>query len=75
MLQNAYLLAKIGADTAEIEQHFAEILPIGCRGGRQPLLGVDTARVPGAGDAAAEVLQRDGGLVVPSWELRRLVER
>ena len=24
MLQNAYLLAKIGADTAENEQHFAE---------------------------------------------------
>ena len=27
MLQNAYLPAKIGADTAENEQHFAEILP------------------------------------------------
>ena len=27
MLQNAYFLAKIGADTAEKEQHFAEILP------------------------------------------------
>jgi len=27
MLQNAYLLAKIGADTAENEQHFAEIWP------------------------------------------------
>ena len=26
MLQNAYFLAKIGADTAENEQHFAEIL-------------------------------------------------
>ena len=25
MLQNAYLLAKIGVDTAENEQHFAEI--------------------------------------------------
>ena len=25
--QNAYLLAKIGADTAENEQHFAENLP------------------------------------------------
>ena len=25
MLQNAYFLAKIGADTAENEQHFAEI--------------------------------------------------
>ena len=31
MLQNAYFLEKIGADTAENEQHFAEILPIGRR--------------------------------------------
>ena len=31
MLQNAYFLAKIGADTAENEQYFAEILPIGRR--------------------------------------------
>ena len=31
MLKNAYFLAKIGADTAENEQHFAEILPIGRR--------------------------------------------
>ena len=31
MPQNAYLLAKIGADTAENEQHFAEFLPIGRR--------------------------------------------
>ena len=31
MPKNAYLLAKIGADTAENEQHFAEILPIGRR--------------------------------------------
>ena len=29
MLQNAYLLAKIGADTAENELNFAEILPNG----------------------------------------------
>ena len=27
MLQNAYFLAKFGADTAENEQHFADILP------------------------------------------------
>ena len=27
MLQNEYLLAKVGADTAENEQHVAEILP------------------------------------------------
>ena len=31
MLQNAYLLAKIGADTAENERNFAEILLIGRR--------------------------------------------
>ena len=31
MLQNAYFLAKIGADTAENEQHFAEILTIRCQ--------------------------------------------
>ena len=31
MLKNAYFLAKIGADTAENEQHYAEILPIGSR--------------------------------------------
>ena len=31
MLKNAYFLAKIGADTAENEQHFAEIVPIGRR--------------------------------------------
>ena len=31
MLQNAYFLEKIGADTAENEQQFAEILPIGRR--------------------------------------------
>ena len=31
MLQNAYLLAKIGADTAENEQHFAENFPTGRR--------------------------------------------
>ena len=35
MLSNAYFLAKIGADTAENEQHFAEILPIGRRGVRR----------------------------------------
>ena len=52
MLQNAYLLAKIGADTAENEQHFAEILQI-CRrvagaAGRQDLLE------GGAGESLAD---------------------
>ena len=40
MLKNAYFLAKIGADTAENEQHFAEILPIGRRVADRP--GGDT---------------------------------
>ena len=36
MLKNAFYLAKIGADTAENEQHFAEILPIGRRVADRP---------------------------------------
>ena len=47
MLQNAYFLAKIGADTVENEQHFAEILPkTGNYPGSEPLLtpGVTGAR-------------------------------
>ena len=57
MLQNAYFLAKIGADTAENEQHFAEILPIGrrvadrCPGRRR---GPGTGRRPGEGRKLAE---------------------
>ena len=46
MLQNAYFLAKIGADTAENEQHFAEILPIGRR------VGCAGPHAPAAGSAA-----------------------
>ena len=37
MLQNAYLLAKIGADTAENEQQFAENLPKICNYPTGPL--------------------------------------
>ena len=57
MLQNAYFLAKIGADTAENEQHFAEILPISGTGRRPPgrckppqQAGVQQAGAPGEGD-------------------------
>ena len=39
MLKNVYLLAKIGADTAEIELHFAEMLPIGHRSRRSAAQG------------------------------------
>ena len=46
MLQNAYLLAKIGADTAENDQHFAEILP------------TDAFAPPGAGLRARPLLGR-----------------
>ena len=61
MLQNAYFLAKIGADIAENEQHFAEILPIGRR-------GASSAHITGARDYS-QVLS----LMVnwaQSWNLR-----
>ena len=57
MLTNAYLLAKIGADTAENEQHFAEILPktgkrrTGSRGGLGS--GAKRAVPAGSGELAA----------------------
>ena len=60
MLQNAYFLAKIGADTAENEQHFAEILSIGRRvAGR---LAGGGARLPprGAGARLRPRLRRLG---------------
>ena len=50
MLQNAYFLAKIGADTAENEQHFAEILP---KIGNYPM------------SAAEHVLDAKGDIVDP----------
>ena len=43
MLQNAYFLAKISADTAENEQHFAKILPIGRRVADRPGGGARTS--------------------------------
>ena len=45
MLQNAYLVAKIGADTAENEQHFAEILPIGRRVADRCVRGLTAGRL------------------------------
>ena len=54
MLQNAYFVAKIGADTAENERNFAKILPkIGnypTRPGPRPALGA--ARRAGAAGGA-----------------------
>ena len=54
MLRSAYLLAKIGADTAESEQHFAEILP---KTGNSTLrVAVGPRRpAPGLEDAQARV--------------------
>ena len=51
MLQKAYLLAKIGADTAENEQHFAEILPIGRRVADRP--GGGRHATPSRGERAS----------------------
>ena len=48
MLQNAYFLAKIGADTAENEQHFAEILPTDAPDVSAACAGRHRARHPGA---------------------------
>ena len=45
MLQNAYFLAKIGADTAENEQDFAEILPIAVLGESLSELGGDVCTI------------------------------
>ena len=56
MLQNAYLVAKIGADTAENEQHFAEILPT------DALRRLRTSLAPGAVPAARGRAGRPRGL-------------
>ena len=58
MLQNAYFLAKISAETAENEQHFAEILPIGRRRppglrGRDPR-GRETGERPAFPEASVD---------------------
>ena len=63
MLQNAYLLAKIGADTAENERSFAENLPkIGNSALRETFLAVDAemlgeAGVKRIGELDAEAMQ------------------
>ena len=59
MLQNAYLLAKIRADTAENEQHFAEILPI-CRRVADRCHHGDAGALPRAGREVVRVLRVAG---------------
>ena len=57
MLQNAYFLAKIGADTAENEQHFAEILPTDARA-RGVLGERRERRAPGRAELRREPRER-----------------
>ena len=80
MLQNAYFLAKIGADTAENEQHFAEILPKTSNyPARRRQLGVRPARRRGPrapGAAALPPRRRRRAWELPNFgahfELKRL---
>ena len=53
MLSNAYFLAKIGADTAKNEQHFAEILPKISKRGRARRAQVLDGMFPGQPGGAA----------------------
>ena len=61
MLQNAYFLAKIGADKAENEQHFAEIAARavasakGFRRGSVPLPGSETSAASSGTSSGASV--------------------
>ena len=69
MLQNAYLLAKIGADTAENEQHFAKILPTDAlwrlrRAFRGPL---SRPRAPGSPRGAAPRRRRGSSSAGAGW--------
>ena len=71
MLQNAYLVAKIGADTAENEQHFAGILPIGRRGPKRSAEA--TGRLMRQ-DSLAGTLERDRPRLA-EWQVVRLFSK
>ena len=60
MLQNAHLLAKIGADTAENERNFAENVP---------KIGKYTLRVAGRHDVQDPLSQAEFGAA--AWPARR----
>ena len=68
MLKNAYLLAKVGADTAENEQHFAEnLLKIGnYRGPAAPRAG-PAPRSPGRSARAWAPRGRAPGKSNQNW--------
>ena len=73
MLQNAYFLAKIGADTAENEQDFAEILPNGRRVADRCQVraaGGEARRVSNAAAEAKKEAARSRGPRPPdSWQM------
>ena len=56
MLQNAYLVAKIGADTAENEQPSAEILPTDALWRLRPCAPLAAGRTPGRGEGLKTVV-------------------
>ena len=60
MLQNAYFLAKIGADTAGNEQHLAEILPTDALdgGGAISRVAFASLAVPSCAGGGRECSQR-----------------
>ena len=68
MLSNAYLLAKIGADTAENEQRFAEILPTDalCPPARPGLRGHPVAMIAAVVIAIAVVVAV-AAVVAAAW--------
>ena len=53
MLQNVYFLAKIGADTAENEQNFAEIWPTGDEFHAEPVGTASTSSWTAPGGSSA----------------------
>ena len=63
MLQNAYFLAKIGADTAENQRNFAEILPKICN--------YPTGLLPEAAEPCARLLRQEA---LEDHAARRLTE-
>ena len=65
MLRSAYFLAKIGADTAENEQHFAEILPPPPGAARGP-----RAPPPPSGAILAQAKAHEGDTDFPARDAR-----
>ena len=66
MLKNAYLLTKIGADTAENERNFAEILP---RIGNYPTGGTVNYHGKDVFELEAEERAQQVSSVWQNWQL------